>query len=89
MRIRHKSDCALHNMPAYDLKQCDCGSERALLFYLTELLRRGDNLVRTIDNGENLTIENADLKVGLVLVQSQLIEEPKLTEQDNVQRDKV
>jgi len=75
MKIRHKSDCALHNMPAYESKPCDCGGEKALLGSLTELLRRGDNLAKAIDEGKNLTLFNADLKAGLVMVRQGLIEE--------------
>ena len=75
IQIRHKSDCALHNAPAYEPKPCDCGGEKAMLSSLVELLRRGDILVKAINEGKNLTIFNADLKVGLVMVQSTLIEE--------------
>lgn len=74
-QIRHKSDCALHNAPAYESKPCDCGGEKTMLSSLAELLRRGDNLAKAIDDGKNLAIFNADLKVGLVMVRSTLIED--------------
>lgn len=75
IQIRHKSDCALHNEPAYEPKPCDCGGEKAMLSSLMELLRRGDNLVKAIDDGKNLAIFNTDLKVGLVMVRSMLIKD--------------
>jgi len=75
IQIRHKSDCALHNAPVYELKPCDCGGEKAMLSSLVELLRRGNNLTKAIDDKKNLTGFNADLKVGLVMVRSALIEE--------------
>ena len=75
IQIRHKSDCALHNAPAYEPKPCDCGGEKTILLTLTELLRRGDNLAKAIDEGKNLVLFNVDLKVGLVMVRQGLIEE--------------
>lgn len=72
IQIRHKSDCALHNAPAYESKPCDCGGETATLSSLEELLRRGDKLVKAIDKGENLTIAKADFKVGLVMIRQNI-----------------
>jgi len=75
IQIRHKSDCALHNAPAYEPKPCDCGGERALLDWLVEIIRRGDLLVKAIENGKNLTKVNTDFKVGLDVLREKLIEE--------------
>jgi len=75
LQIRHESDYALRNAPAYEPKPCDCGGEKSTLTALAELLRRGDELVKAIDGGKNLAIPNVDFKVGLVMVRHQLIED--------------
>ena len=76
MKIRHKSDCALNNAPAYEPKPCDCGGEETLLASLAELLRRGDELLKAIysERKLNITLKTTDFKVGMVMVRNQLIE---------------
>lgn len=72
IQIKHKPDCrAFYNAPA----PCDCGGEKTMLLTLAELLRRGDNLAKAIDEGKNLTLFNADLKVGLVMIRQTIIED--------------
>jgi len=44
--LRHDSDCAVYNAPAYDPKPCDCGAQlKAERRYAAYLCRRGCNRV--------------------------------------------
>lgn len=73
IQIRHKSDCALHNAPAYEPKPCDCGGEQAMLNTVEMLIKRGKDLLEAIETKKNITITAVNFKVWLDLVQTKII----------------
>jgi len=70
MEIRHKSDCALHNAPAYESKPCDCGGEKAMLDAVEMIVNRGEKLLKTIENGKRLVLPTSDFKVALAVLEA-------------------
>jgi len=82
LKIRHKSDCALHNAPAYEPKPCDCGGEKAMLFSVEVVIERGGNLLNAIETKEEFTIIITDFKVGLALLQDKVISDKKPSAQE-------
>ena len=73
MEIRHKSDCALHNAPAYEPKPCDCGGEKAMLQALEMVMKRGRNLIKAIENKKNVAVLSVDFKVWLNVLKEKII----------------
>jgi len=65
LQIRHKSDCALHNAPAYEPKPCDCGGEEAMLDALERTIKRGEELLEVIEGKNAVVIPASDFKVAL------------------------
>lgn len=73
LKIRHQSDCALHNAPALEPQPCDCGGEERLLAWIEQIVRRGNTLLEAIKTETPLTLPASDFKVGLALLQESVI----------------
>ncbi len=69
LQIRHKSDCALYNAPAYESKPCDCGGEKAMLSLVEMLIKRGKDLLKAIEIKKNITITAVNFKVWLDMIE--------------------
>ena len=73
LQIRHKSDCALHNAPAYEPKPCDCGGERALLDSLEMIIEKGEILLKAIEAKKDVVVIAVDFKVWIDVIKGALI----------------
>ena len=69
LQIRHKSDCALYNAPAYESKPCDCGGEKAMLCLVEMFINRGKDLLKAIEIKKNITITAVNFKVWLDMIE--------------------
>lgn len=73
LQIRHKSDCALYNAPAYEPKPCDCGGEKAMLEAVEMVKIRGKKLLEAIENETCLIMPTSDFKVALDILEVNIV----------------
>lgn len=74
LKMRHKSDCALHNTPACEPKPCDCGGERHMLQAIETVIIKGERLLDAINHRERMAVPKSDYKAAIAVLNLSLCE---------------